>query len=167
MQPSWSWTRSDSPHSDSNFDTVLDCGFFHVFDDEDRVKIVESLSALTVRGGEYHMLCFSDRQPGDWGPRRVTETELRRASPMVGGWIRLSQLLSSSPSDPMEPKPGRRPSRAFRRRLKKCHRIDQPLPTLIDKCHLNLTPVGRRLFLGRVRDRLRQEDKDDSPRWVG
>lgn len=66
------------------FDTVLDCGFFHVFDDEDRVKIVESLSALTVRGGEYHMLCFSDRQPGDWGPRRVTETELRTS--FADGW---------------------------------------------------------------------------------
>ena len=24
-------------------------------------------------------MCFSDRQPGDWGPRRVTEGELRAA----------------------------------------------------------------------------------------
>jgi hypothetical protein len=25
------------------------------------------------------MLCFSDRQPGDWGPRRVTQDEIRTA----------------------------------------------------------------------------------------
>jgi len=23
------------------------------------------------------MLCFSDRQPGDWGPRRVSQAEIR------------------------------------------------------------------------------------------
>jgi hypothetical protein len=23
-----------------------------------------------------YMLCFSDRQPGDWGPRRVTQDEI-------------------------------------------------------------------------------------------
>ena len=66
------------------YDTVLDCGVFHVFNDEDRARFVESLSALTVRGGRYHMLCFSDRQTGDWGPRRVTEAELRTS--FVDGW---------------------------------------------------------------------------------
>jgi hypothetical protein len=30
------------------------------------------------------LLCFSDRQPGDWGPRRVREDELR--SSFVDGW---------------------------------------------------------------------------------
>ena len=59
------------------FDTILDCGLFHVFDDEDRARYVESLAAATRQGGRYHMLCFSDRQPGDWGPRRVTEHEIR------------------------------------------------------------------------------------------
>ena len=29
-------------------------------------------------------MCFSDRQPGDWGPRRVTEVELRAA--FDSGW---------------------------------------------------------------------------------
>jgi hypothetical protein len=29
-------------------------------------------------------MCFSDRQPGDWGPRRVTEGELRAA--FGSGW---------------------------------------------------------------------------------
>ena len=30
------------------------------------------------------MMCFSDRQPGDWGPRRVSQAELRAA--FQDGW---------------------------------------------------------------------------------
>lgn len=66
------------------FDTVLDCGLFHVFDDDQRVQFVESLRAAIPAGGRYFMLCFSDRQPGDWGPRRVTEAEIR--SSFAKGW---------------------------------------------------------------------------------
>ncbi len=61
------------------FDVVLDCGVFHVFDDEQRRVYVDSLRSALRRGGMYHMLCFSDAQPGDWGPRRVTMAELRAA----------------------------------------------------------------------------------------
>lgn len=66
------------------FDTVVDCGLFHTFDDADRARYVEVLRAIVVPGGRYHMLCFSDRQPGDWGPRRVSEPELRAA--FSSGW---------------------------------------------------------------------------------
>ncbi|HWW52887.1 MAG TPA: class I SAM-dependent methyltransferase [Acidimicrobiales bacterium] len=58
------------------FDTVLDCGLFHIFEDDDRARYVDSLGTVIPPGGRYHMLCFSDRQPGDWGPRRVTEQEI-------------------------------------------------------------------------------------------
>jgi SAM-dependent methyltransferase len=58
------------------FDTVLDCGLFHIFDDDDRPRFVESLGAVVVPGGRYYMLCFSELQPGDWGPRRVTQREI-------------------------------------------------------------------------------------------
>jgi SAM-dependent methyltransferase len=61
------------------FDTVLDCGLFHVFDDDERERYVDSLAEVVPPGGRYHMLCFSDRQPGDWGPRRVTQYEIRVA----------------------------------------------------------------------------------------
>ncbi len=66
------------------FDTVLDCGFFHILDDEDRAAYVEGLSRTVPVGGRYHMLCFSDRQPGDWGPRRVAQAEVRAA--LSDGW---------------------------------------------------------------------------------
>ncbi len=61
------------------FDTVLDCGLFHVLDDDQRERYVASLAAVVRPGGRYHMLCFSNLQPGDWGPRRVTQDEIRTA----------------------------------------------------------------------------------------
>jgi hypothetical protein len=66
------------------FDSVLDCGLFHVFDDDDRARFVASLGAVVVPGGRYFVLCFSDKQSGDWGPRRVRKEELRDA--FAGGW---------------------------------------------------------------------------------
>lgn len=66
------------------FDTVLDCGLFHIFDDADRPRFVKSICAAIPNGGRYHMLCFSDRQPGDFGPRRVTQGEIR--SCFASGW---------------------------------------------------------------------------------
>jgi len=60
------------------FDTVLDMGLFHVFDDADRAAYVESLKAATRPDAHYFMMCFSEHQPGDWGPRRVTQDEIRQ-----------------------------------------------------------------------------------------
>jgi SAM-dependent methyltransferase len=73
------WDALDLPSLDEQFDTVLDCGLFHVFDDPDRIRFVRSLSAVVPSAGYYYLLCFSDRQPGDWGPRRITEREIRES----------------------------------------------------------------------------------------
>ena len=35
-------------------------------------------------GGTCYLMCFSDRQPGDFGPRRVRQDELRAA--FSDGW---------------------------------------------------------------------------------
>lgn len=61
------------------FETVLDSGLFHVLDNDDRARYVESLRAVIPLGGRYRMLCFSDLQPGRFGPRRVTQDEIRAA----------------------------------------------------------------------------------------
>ena len=66
------------------FDTVLDSGLFHVFDDGDRARYVAGLRQVVVTGGSYLLLCFSDRQPGDWGPRRVGQDEIRAG--FAQGW---------------------------------------------------------------------------------
>jgi hypothetical protein len=36
----------------------------------------------------YYLMCFSDLQPGDWGPRRVSQSELRAA--FMDGWSIMS-----------------------------------------------------------------------------
>jgi len=66
------------------FDTVVDSGLFHVFEDDDRARYVSSLSAVVRPGGRGHVLCFSEHQPGDWGPRRITQDEIRTS--FAGGW---------------------------------------------------------------------------------
>jgi SAM-dependent methyltransferase len=79
------WDALDLPGLGTQFDTVLDCGLFHVFDDDDRARFVAGLGGVVVPGGRYVMLCFSDRQPGDWGPRRVGQDELRQS--FADGWL--------------------------------------------------------------------------------
>jgi SAM-dependent methyltransferase len=66
------------------FDTVIDSGVFHVFDDEDRARYVTSLGSVLRSGGHCYLICFSDRQPGEYGPRRVRQDELRAA--FSDGW---------------------------------------------------------------------------------
>jgi cyclopropane fatty-acyl-phospholipid synthase-like methyltransferase len=66
------------------FDTVLDCGLFHVFDDEERRRYVDSLRSSISPGGRYFMLCFSERQPGTLGPRRVSRNEIKAS--FADGW---------------------------------------------------------------------------------
>jgi cyclopropane fatty-acyl-phospholipid synthase-like methyltransferase len=68
------------------FDTVLDCGLYNIprFTAADRAIYIENVGAVLVPGGRYFMLCFSDRQPGDQGPRRVTRDEITTS--FVDGW---------------------------------------------------------------------------------
>jgi SAM-dependent methyltransferase len=66
------------------FDTIIDSGLFHVFDDASRARYVASLASVLRQGGHCHLMCFSDRQPGTSGPRRVTQAELRAA--FSEGW---------------------------------------------------------------------------------
>jgi 2-polyprenyl-3-methyl-5-hydroxy-6-metoxy-1,4-benzoquinol methylase len=66
------------------FDVAIDCGLFHTFSDADRVRFERSLRAALRPGARYFLLCFSEHQPGDMGPRRVTEREIRET--FAGGW---------------------------------------------------------------------------------
>jgi SAM-dependent methyltransferase len=73
------WDALRLPDLGEQFDTVLDSGLFHVFDDNNRAGFVASLGAVIPPGGRYYMLCFSDRQPGTFGPRRVSKAEIEAA----------------------------------------------------------------------------------------
>ena len=66
------------------FDTVVDSGLFHVFDDEDRARYVAGLRGIVTAGARLFLLCFSDRQPGAFGPRRVSRQEITTS--FADGW---------------------------------------------------------------------------------
>jgi SAM-dependent methyltransferase len=66
------------------YDVVIDSGVFHVFDDADRLRYVDALRRQTAPGSVCYLMCFSDKQPGDWGPRRIRADELRAA--FADGW---------------------------------------------------------------------------------
>jgi cyclopropane fatty-acyl-phospholipid synthase-like methyltransferase len=59
------------------FDTVIDCGLFHTFSDEERPIFAKNLSTVLRPGGTYYMLCFSEHETGPGGPRRVSQAEIR------------------------------------------------------------------------------------------
>ena len=78
---------ADAMHLDRlgrQFDVITDSGLFHVFSDDERPAFVTSLRSVLRPGGMYYMMCFSDRQPGDWGPRRVSKAEIRAS--FADGW---------------------------------------------------------------------------------
>lgn len=58
------------------FETVLDCGLFHVFDAADRRRYAHSLCEVLSPGGTLHLLCFSDEEPPGPGPHRIGEGDL-------------------------------------------------------------------------------------------
>lgn len=61
------------------FDAVTDCGLFHTFDDARRSAYVAALATLLEPGARVFILCFSSAEPGEHGPRRVSEAEIRAA----------------------------------------------------------------------------------------
>jgi cyclopropane fatty-acyl-phospholipid synthase-like methyltransferase len=80
------------------FDTVIDSGLFHVFDDADRVRYVTSLASVLPPGGTCYLMCFSDRQPGSLGPRRVRQEELHAA--FSDGWAVISIVADAFDVNP-------------------------------------------------------------------
>jgi cyclopropane fatty-acyl-phospholipid synthase-like methyltransferase len=85
------------------FDTVIDSGLFHVFDDEQRARYVTSLASVLRPGGSCYLMCFSDREPGDWGPRRVREDELGTA--FADGWSMTSITADTLAINPVAGSP--------------------------------------------------------------
>ncbi|MGH8933674.1 MAG: class I SAM-dependent methyltransferase [Egibacteraceae bacterium] len=78
------WNALELAALGERFGTVLDCGLFHIFADAERPAFVDSLRAVVPPGGRYFMLCFSEHEPGDWGPRRVTHDEITTS--FAHGW---------------------------------------------------------------------------------
>jgi len=61
------------------FDSVIDCGLFQVFSDEDRSLYVKELASVVKSSGNVFMMCFNDQEPPGGGPRRVSKNEIQSA----------------------------------------------------------------------------------------
>jgi SAM-dependent methyltransferase len=62
----------------AEFDNVTDSGLFHTFYDNERPIYAQEIAQVLREAGRYFMLCFSEREPTDWGgPRRVTKREIQ------------------------------------------------------------------------------------------
>jgi cyclopropane fatty-acyl-phospholipid synthase-like methyltransferase len=83
------------------FDTVIDCGLFHTFTDDERPMFVQGLGDVLGHRGVLHILCFSDEEPGTEGPRRISQQEIRDS--FHDGWtvhrIEPTQFDSIPPKD--------------------------------------------------------------------
>jgi SAM-dependent methyltransferase len=75
-----------APFRERSFDTLLDSGVFHSFAGADQRTYVDNLTRLARDGALLHLICFSEHQPGEgeWGPRRITQAEIRSA--FADGW---------------------------------------------------------------------------------
>jgi ubiquinone/menaquinone biosynthesis C-methylase UbiE len=68
--------QMDQLFSDVKFDFVIDSGLFHTMTDEERPLFARQVHGVLKKGGKYFMLCFSDAEPGEYGPRRVSKSEI-------------------------------------------------------------------------------------------
>jgi SAM-dependent methyltransferase len=67
------------------FDSVLDCGLFHTFGPDERVRYATSLSSVTKRDGTLYVLCFSDIG-SDTGPHPLGREDVGVAFNPGSGW---------------------------------------------------------------------------------
>jgi ubiquinone/menaquinone biosynthesis C-methylase UbiE len=69
--------KLDEYFAAGHFDTVVDSGFFHNISDEERLIFAKQVWDVLRDGGRYFVICFSDKEIGFWGPRRITKKELK------------------------------------------------------------------------------------------
>ena len=60
------------------FDTAIDSGVFHVFDDEGKEAYVRCVLEALRPGGTLHLIVWSELEHSESGPARVTQAELKR-----------------------------------------------------------------------------------------
>jgi ubiquinone/menaquinone biosynthesis C-methylase UbiE len=63
----------------NSFDYVIDSGLFHSIRPEDLDQFVRQVRHVLKPGGVYYILCFSDKEPPGFGPRRLSKRMIREA----------------------------------------------------------------------------------------
>jgi SAM-dependent methyltransferase len=94
----------DLPNLGQTFDVALDMGVYHVFDEvQTRERYAATVREVLEPDAVLHLMCFSDRTPGDWGPNRIREDELRTT--FAEGWELCALERSSIEINPGLPVP--------------------------------------------------------------
>ena len=70
--------------------SVVDAGFFHLFDSDDRREFVQELAQKLPSGGRYFLLGFAFQSPMPNAPRQVTAEELKQLFSPDQGWKMLA-----------------------------------------------------------------------------
>jgi SAM-dependent methyltransferase len=68
------------------FASVVDSGFFHLFDPDTCSRFVDDLAAALLPGGRYYLLAFATEFPIPHSPRSISEDELRERFAPEAGW---------------------------------------------------------------------------------
>ncbi len=59
-----------------SFATVIDSGLFHTLSDDKRPIFANQIWKVLMDKGRFFVLCFSDKQSGNLGPRRISKREI-------------------------------------------------------------------------------------------
>jgi SAM-dependent methyltransferase len=86
------------------FGGVVDSGFFHLFDQENRDRLERELADTLLPGGRYYLLAFATEFPMPNTPLKVTDDELRARFSEEAGW-RIIELRSARFESRMQPVP--------------------------------------------------------------
>ncbi len=80
------------------FGSVVDSGFYHLFETDACSRLASDLAAAVEPGGRYYLLAFAVDLPSPDVPRGITERELRANFSSANGWnilrIRPAEFLS-------------------------------------------------------------------------
>lgn len=66
-----------TPEKHGRWDTVLDCGLFHVFEDTRFDAYAEAVGSVTKRGGTLVLVAFGPEAPTDWPPNPISPSDIR------------------------------------------------------------------------------------------
>ncbi|SIR80082.1 Methyltransferase domain-containing protein [Haladaptatus litoreus] len=69
----------DVPEDIGTFDTVLDSGLFHAFQNEQREDYARELAGIVPAGGRVFLVGFAKGAPEDGGPNPLTPTDVSSA----------------------------------------------------------------------------------------
>ncbi|PIQ23576.1 SAM-dependent methyltransferase [bacterium (Candidatus Blackallbacteria) CG17_big_fil_post_rev_8_21_14_2_50_48_46] len=75
------------------FHTVIDSGLFHFLTDKERKKYLRGLAHVMFPGSRFYLLCMSEHEPGEEGPRRISRKELEKT--FEAGW-KIHRIEASS-----------------------------------------------------------------------